>query len=74
MFFYDYYFFYFYCWFLDCVSGMFGKNCSGLCSGYCKDNIICDLRSGYCYDLCVVGFLGDYCNISRYFLCIFIFF
>lgn len=37
-----------------------------MCSGYCKDNEICNLVNGYCLRGCVLGYIGNFCNKSIY--------
>lgn len=51
------------CYILVCDNGMFGINCDSKC-GYCLENVMCNYLNGCCYNGCVLGYLGDFCNIS----------
>lgn len=51
---------------IECVEGEFGENCWNNCSGYCINRYKCDKVSGDC-SLCLFGFEGLRCNLSRLF-------
>lgn len=38
--------------YLECLIGYFGMNCSENCSGYCVNNELCDYVIGVCFNGC----------------------
>ena len=49
--------------FTDCLSGLYGTNCSRHCSQLCKEKR-CDISLGTCFSGCEIGYTGNFCNIS----------
>lgn len=50
---------------IECKVGFYGLNCIVLCSEYCKNNM-CDWILGICLEGCMNGYIGDYCNESKW--------
>lgn len=41
---------------IGCEIEMFGRGCSNWCSGYCLNNVCCNLINGYCDIGCFLGY------------------